>query len=91
MLAVVSNKVIVRFDMDELDVFNDDDILEVSRNFNDNSLESERIERGNVGTSNVHDGGGDKYLDEKGEEEKEEEDDDDYNPSNEKGFEFVNK
>jgi hypothetical protein len=36
----------------------------------------------------VHDKGGDKYVDEK---EEEEEDDDDYIPSNEKGFEFVNK
>jgi hypothetical protein len=36
----------------------------------------------------VHDKGGDKYVDEK---EEEKEDDDDYIPSNEKGFEFVNK
>jgi hypothetical protein len=88
MVAAVSNKVIVRFDTDELDLLNDDDVLEVTRNFYDSSLESERIGRGNAGTSNVHDKGGDKYVDEK---EEEEEDDDDYIPSNEKGFEFVNK
>jgi len=86
MLVAVSNKVIVKFDMDELDFLNDDNVLEASRNFNDSSLESERIERGNVGTSNVHDEGGDKYVNEE-----EEEEEDDYIPSNMEGFEFVNK
>jgi hypothetical protein len=62
--------------------------LKASRNFYNSSLESERIGRGNASTSNVHDKGGDKYVDEK---EEEKEDDDDYIPSNEKGFEFVNK
>jgi hypothetical protein len=86
MLVAVSNKVIVKFDMDELDFLNDDNVLEASRNFNDSSLESERIERGNLGTNNVHDEGGDKYGNEEEEEEK-----DDYIPSNMEGFEFVNK
>lgn len=81
----MSNKVIVRFDMDELGFLNDDDVLEASWKFNDNSLGSERFGRGNAGTNNVHDEDGDKYVDEK------EEDDDDYIPSNEEGFEFVNK
>jgi hypothetical protein len=65
MLAAVSNKVIMRFDMDELDLLNDDDVLKASRNFNDSSLESERIGRDNASTSNVHDEGGDKYVNEK--------------------------
>ncbi|KAL3566974.1 hypothetical protein D5086_032389 [Populus alba] len=88
MLAVVSNKVIMRFDMDELGFLNDDDVLEASRNFNDNNLESERFGRGSAGTNNVHDEDGDKYVDEK---KKKKEDNGDYIPANEEGFEFVNK
>ena len=85
MIWVEIFKLYLVFDMDELGFFNDYDVLEASRNFNDNSLESERFGRGNAGTNNVHDEDGDKYVDEK------EEDDDDYIPSNEEGFEFVNK
>ncbi|KAJ6857485.1 hypothetical protein NC651_039018 [Populus alba x Populus x berolinensis] len=53
MLAAVSNKVIVRFDLDELGFLNDYNVLEASRNFNDNSLESERFRKGNAGTNNA--------------------------------------
>ncbi|KAJ6863472.1 hypothetical protein NC652_040115 [Populus alba x Populus x berolinensis] len=43
----------MRFDMDELGFLNDDDVLEASRNFNDNNLESERFGRGSAGTNNA--------------------------------------
>ncbi|KAL9362547.1 hypothetical protein Peur_045332 [Populus x canadensis] len=98
--VAISNKVIVEFDIDELDLLNDDDDGKVGRNFDDGSLGSERTKRGNVGTSSVHDKGGDKYADdddddddeeEEEEEEEKEEENDDYIPFDGEGFEFVNE
>lgn len=61
----MSNKVILDFYMDELDLL-DDNVVDVvnGRNFDDGSLESEKkTERDIVGTSSVYDKGGDKYDD----------------------------
>jgi hypothetical protein len=93
----ISNKVIVEFDIDELDLLDNDDDDGIGRNFDDGSLGSERTERGNVGTSSVHDKGGDKYADDddddddEEEEEEEEEENDDYIPFYGEGFECVNE